>query len=346
MKELLKTLSCMRGISGFEYRIADKVKELFKPYADEVYIDRLSNVIAVKKSKKENAPKLMIEAHLDEIGLMVRDIDERGFIGFVSVGGIDTRILPAMEVIVHGREDILGVIGAKPPHLTDKDEADKASKITDMSIDTGLSKEKVKELVAVGDAISFKGGFSELLDGIVSGKSLDDRASIAVLAELLKRLSGKELDFDLYIVSAVSEEVTSSGAMASGYEIAPDLAIALDVTHGITADNSKDAFELGSGAIVAKGPNLHPVLSDRLIKTAKNNDIKYEIEVEGGNTGTDAWVLQVSGDGIPTALVSIPLRYMHTTVEALDMKDLNAVCDLLEKFSLEFDSDLEGWLCI
>ncbi len=346
MKELLRNLSQMRGISGFEFRIADKIADLFKGIADEVYTDRLGNVIAVKRSKKENAPRLMIEAHMDEIGLMVRDIDDRGYIGFVNIGGVDTRILSASEVIVHGKEDILGVIGAKPPHLRDSGEADSAAKITDMTIDVGHSAESVKQLVSVGDAITIKAGFTELLGDRVSGKSIDDRAGVAVLIKLLESLADTELDVDLYLVSAVCEEVLSSGAMVSGFSIQPDLAVVIDVTHGITPDNSKDAFELGSGAIIAKGPNLHPALSDRLIDAAKNNDIKYEIEVEGGNTGTDAWVLQVTGEGIPTALVSIPLRYMHTSVETLDIADCDAVCTLLEKFCLNIDSSLEGWLCI
>ncbi len=346
MKKLLKNLSQIRGVSGFEYKIADKISKLFEKNADEVYTDRLGNVIAVKKSKKDNAPKVMIEAHMDEIGLMVRDIDENGFIGFVNIGGVDVRTLPASEVIVHGKEDILGVIGAKPPHLTDSDEADKASKISDMAVDTGLCADKVKSLVSVGDAITVKSGFSELLSGRVSGKALDNRASVAVLAMLLHKLVNVELDFDLYVVAAVCEEVTSSGAVVSSYSIKPDIAIAIDVTHGITPDNSKGAFELGSGVAIAKGPNLHPALTDRLTKTADANNIKYKIEVEGGNTGTDAWVMQVSGEGIPTALLSIPLRYMHTSVETLDIADCKAVCRLLEKFCLEFDSDLEGWLCI
>ncbi|MBQ7793221.1 MAG: M42 family peptidase [Clostridia bacterium] len=346
MKELLRKLSGLRGISGYEYRISDKISELFKPVADEVHTDKLGNVIAVKHSTKVNAPRLMIEAHMDEIGLMVRDIDENGFIGFVNIGGVDTRILPSCEVIIHAKEDICGVIGAKPPHLQTAGEADDVSKIQDMAIDTGLSADKVKSLVSVGDAITIKGGFCELLGGRVSGKSLDDRAGVAVLVKLLEKLSDVKLDFDLYAVSAVCEEVNGSGAATSGYAINPDMAVAIDVTHGITPDNSKNAFELGSGVAIAKGPNLHPALTDRLISTAKNNDIKYNVEVEGGNTGTDAWLLQVAREGIPTALLSIPLRYMHTSVETLELSDVEAVCSLLERFCVELDCDLEGWLCI
>ncbi len=345
MKELLRKLSQLRGISGFEYRIADEISELFSG-ADEVFCDKLGNVIALKKCNKENAPKLMIEAHMDEIGLMVRDIDKNGFVGFVNIGGVDARILPASEVVIHGKKDVLGVIGAKPPHLIDKDDAEKAGKIADMAIDIGLSYEKVKELISVGDSITVKSDFCELLNDRVFGKSIDDRAGVAVLVKLLQRLADEDLDFDLYLVAAVCEEVTSSGAITSSFGIKPDFAIAIDVTHAVTPDNSKSAFELGSGVAIAVGPNIHPAISKRLIEIAKKHDISYEIEIEGGNTGTDAWVIQVSCEGIPTELVSIPLRYMHTSVETMDINDFTATLQLLEKFCLELNSDLEGWLCI
>lgn len=346
MKELLKKLSEMRGISGFEYRISDEIKKLFEPVSDEVYTDTLGNVIAVLHSGKENAPKVMIEAHMDEIGLMVRDIDENGFIGFVSIGGIDPRILPACEVIVHGTRDIVGVIGAKPPHLQTAGEADKAAGIKDMTIDVGMSADKVREIVSVGDAVTVRGGFVNLAGDKVSGKSLDDRASVAALIKVFEKLKKVKLDVDVYAVAAVCEEIGGRGAAVSGYSLQPDLAVAIDVTHGITPDNSKHGFELGSGAAIAKGPNIHPALAQRLIETAKSCNIKHTIEIEGGDTGTDAWLLQIAGDGIPTALLSIPLRYMHTTVETIAVSDVEAVYELLARFISELDFSLEGWLCI
>ncbi len=346
MEKLLKKLSDMRGISGYEYKIADKIKELFKPYADEVTTDALGNVIAIKKCGKENAPKVMIEAHMDEIGLMVRDIDKNGFISFVNIGGVDFRILPASEVIVHGKEDIPGVIGAKPPHLQTADEADKAIKPDDMAIDVGLTYDEVQNIVSVGDAITLKSEAMSLLGGCFSGKSMDDRASVAALIKTFEKLSKMILEVDVIAVAAVCEEVGGRGAAVAGYSIAPDIAIAIDVTHGITPDNSKNAFKLGSGVAIAKGPNIHPALADRLIKCAKDARIKYNLEIEGGDTGTDAWLLQVAGGGIPTALLSIPLRYMHTSVETLAVSDVKAVYELLARFILELDSSLEGWLCI
>lgn len=346
MRDTLKKLCALRAVSGFEYRIFDEAAKLFKPYADEVYSDRLGNLIAVKRCGKENAKRVMIEAHMDEIGLMVREIDERGFISFVSVGGIDPRILPASEVIVHGKRDLKGVIGAKPPHLQEASEADKAPKIKDMTIDVLLEPDEVRELVSVGDSVTLCSDTTALSGDILSGKTMDDRACVAVLVKTMQSLSRLRLEADIYAVCAVCEEVGGRGAMTSGFDIMPDIAIALDVTHGVTPDNSRDAFELGSGAAISTGPNIHPALFERLLSAAKDGGIKYSVEVEGGDTGTDAWLLQVCSTGIPTALLSVPLRYMHTSVETLSESDLNACRELLVRFIAEIGDNMEEWLCI
>ncbi|MCC8169347.1 MAG: M20/M25/M40 family metallo-hydrolase [Oscillospiraceae bacterium] len=333
MRKLIRELSDMRGISGFEYRITDKIAEMFMPYSDEVRIDALGNVIALKECGKKDAPRIMIEAHCDEIGLMVTSITDEGYLTFANVGGVDERILPSSEVTVHAKKDVYGVIGIKPPNLQ---ESGKTTKIKDMAIDTGLDAETVKELVSVGDSISLPQSVGRLGKKQWSGKSLDDRASLAAVLTVMKKLT--DADVDVYAVAAVQEEVGCRGAKTASYGINPDIAIAIDVTHGITPDNSDRAFEVGSGAAVAVGPNLHPKLTDRLLKTAKKYGIKTEVEAEGGDTGTDAWEIQVSRAGIPTALLSIPLKYMHTSVETLAVSDVKAVSKLI----LSFIKDLEG----
>ena len=345
MKDDIRTLSDMRGISGFEYRIADKAAQMFKPYADEVYTDTLGNVIAVKKCGINDAKRVMIEAHMDEIGLIVTSIDEKGFLKFANVGGVDQRILPSLEVTVHGKMDILGVIGAKPPHLQTAGESKKSTPISDMAVDIGMSREEAMDIVSVGDSITIAQSVGELLDGQYSGKSMDDRASVAVILNVLKNLSKFKLDVDVYAVAAVCEEVGSRGAKTAAYAIKPDIAVAIDVCHGITPDNSYNAFENGSGAIISMGPNLHPNLTKRLIDTAKRHNIKTDIDVDGGNTGTDAWEIQISRSGVPTALLSIPLKYMHTSVETMALSDAEAVCDLLTFFIQELDGRMEEWLC-
>lgn len=346
MNELLEKLTSVRGVSGFEYKIADYIAELFREYADEVHTDTLGNVIAVKKASKQAAKSVMIEAHMDEIGLMVREIDKRGFVGFVSIGGIDRRILPGAEVVIHGKTDITGVIGAKPPHLQEVGEADNAPELTEMAIDTGLSYDELIKQTSVGDAITFKDGVVRLLGDCIASKTMDDRAGVAVLIDVMRQLKDKEIPVNVYAVAAVCEEIGGRGAATAGYSIQPEAAIAIDVTHGVTPDNSKGAFELGSGVAVAVGPNIHTAMSKRLIELAKKKEIKYLIEVEGGDTGTDAWLLQVAGEGIPTALLSIPLRYMHTTIETLSLSDVQSVSRLIAEFLENESVNMEEWLCI
>lgn len=341
MRKLIKQLSDMRGISGFEYRISDKIAELFMPYADEIRRDALGNVIAVKECGIKGAPKVMIEAHCDEIGLMVTSITDEGYLTFACVGGVDERTLPSTEVTVHGKKDIYGVIGIKPDYLL---ENGKTVKIKDMAIDTGLDANTVKEMITVGDSVTLPQSVGELGKKQWSGKSLDDRASLAAVVTVMKKLADIYAEVDVYAVAAVQEEVGCRGAVAASYGINPDIAIAVDVTHGITPDNSKNAFETGSGAVIAAGPNLHPKLTEKLFETAKKYDIKTVKEVEGGDTGTDAWEIQVARAGIPTALISIPLKYMHTSVETLAVSDVKAVAKLLTRFITDLKGGDLSWL--
>lgn len=342
MKETLKKLSNMRGISGFEYRINQEIADMMKPFADEVFIDNCGSVVAVKKSKNPGA-RIMLEAHMDEIGLMVKGIDEKGFITFINIGGVDNRILPSAEVTVHGKTDIWGVIGAKPPHLQTATESDKSIKITDMAIDTGMTEDEVSELVSVGDSITLSRNATELLNGNLSGKSIDDRGGVSALLKVMENVYGKDLDCDVYFVAAVQEEVGLRGAKTVTYNINPDMAIAIDVCHGVTPDNSYNAFDVGSGTVISIGPNIHPKMADKLKSLAEENDIKYSIDVDGGDTGTDAWEIQVTREGIPTALLSVPLKYMHTSVETVNMDDLEATVSLMTAF-IENVKEAE-WLC-
>ena len=339
MKDLIKTLSDMRGISGFEYRIADKIKAMFEPYADSVTIDALGSVIAVKKCGKENAPRLMIEAHCDEIGLMVTDVTDEGFLTIANVGGVDQRTLPSTEVVVHGRRDLWGVIGIKPPHML---EDGKTVKISDMAVDTGLDARTVKSLVTVGDSVSLAQSVGEM--GVqMSGKSFDDRASVAAILTVMKNIENDDLNIDVYAVAAVQEEVGLRGGKTASYGIDPDMAIAIDVTHGITPDNSERAFEVGEGLTISVGPNIHPFLAKRLFETAQKHNIKANAEVDGGETGTDAWAIQIARDGVPTALLSMPLKYMHTSVETLYISDVEDVARLITEFIRESEADTK-WL--
>ncbi len=342
MRELILKLSEMRGISGHEYRINKEIAKLFEPYCDSVKIDALGSVIAVRRCGEYNAPKVMIEAHMDEIGFMVSSVTDEGFITFVNVGGVDERILPSLEVTIHGKRDIYGVISTPP---SDSYDSEKSYKAEDMAIDTGLDADTVKELVSIGDSITMAQSVGELGKKQLSAKTMDDRASVAALIGVMKKLCKKNLHCDVYAVAAVQEEVGCRGGKTTSFGIAPDMAIAVDVTHGITPDNSERAFEVGKGLTISTGPNIHPRLFQRLEDTADFYKIPYDIEVDGGATGTDAWPIQVSGGGIATALLSMPLKYMHTAVETLAVSDVEAVRDLIANFIEGLESDI-SWLSI
>lgn len=345
IKELIK-LSNAGGISGFEYTVAPMIEKYLSKYCDEVKKDISGNVIGYIYAEDKSAPTVMLEAHTDGIGLMVKDIDERGYITFVTIGGVDPRILPSCEVVVCGKKNLYGVIGAKAPHLMSDDEKNQGAKIENMAIDVGLSCEEVKKLVSLGDMIYFKTDATKLLDNKLSGKYLDDRAGVISLLMCLEELKGKKLPFNLAILCATQEEVGLRGAVTGSYNIDPVCAIVVDVCHGTTPDSgSAQTFKLGTGTVITCGPNIDRRMFDLAKKTADENKIKYSIEAAGGHTGTDAWVVQTTRCGVATLLLSIPLRYMHTTVETLSMKDVEATSKLIAQILLNLNTE-EFSLCI
>ncbi|AHF06928.1 peptidase M42 [Desulfitobacterium metallireducens DSM 15288] len=343
-KEFLKKLSEHHGVSGYERTIAPLVIQEFQTIAEEVQIDRFGNIYA-HKNGEVGRYKIMLAAHMDEIGLMVKKIDPRGFLRFTTVGGVDQRTLLSQEVIIHGRQPIPGVIGAMPPHLV-REDGDKAVKIEDMGIDVGLSFVEIQKMVQIGDVITLKRTPLELLGGLRAGKSLDDRAGVVVMQICLQELDRLHHAHDVIAVTTTQEEVGLRGALTSAYTLNPDLAIAIDVTHAATPDTKGQvSIELGKGPAIALGPNIHPLVYASLTEVAQNERIPFQIEPVAGMTGTDAWAIQVAQAGIPTGLLSIPLRYMHTSVETLDMQDVINSGLLLAHFIASLPEDLEGSLC-
>ena len=348
IKELLKVLSDDNGVSGYEHTLKDTIISAFEELTDEITTDKLGNIIALKKgNNNSNNLKVMLAAHMDEIGFMVKDIEENGFIRFTTIGGMDPRPVLGQEVIVHGNQDLFGVIGSKPPHLQDPSDQDKAIKIEDMTIDIGFSKDKVDEMVSIGDTITIRRSFSDLQGSKVTGKALDDRAGVAVMYECIKELSNMNHEADVYFVSTVQEEVSMAGAFVSAYKINPDIGIAVDVGFGKTPELSKsESIELGKGPGITLGGNIHPGLRKKMTEVAKNYNIPFQMELTPGKTGTDARVIQITREGIPSLVLSIPLRYMHTSVEVVDMIDLKYTAQLLAFFIASITNDnLEGLLC-
>ena len=346
VKDFLIKLCDAPHVSGYEDAAAEIVRDAFNKYLTEVTTDRFGNVYGVKKGNGKC--RLMFTGHMDEIGLMVSGITEKGFIRFTRIGGFDARVFPAQEVTIHGREKLFGVIGVKPPHLTPPDEIANAFKAEDLVIDAGCSREKITELVGVGDIITINSKTTELQNDFLSGKSMDDSVGVAVLFAAMKNLRRVSCDADIYFVATAQEEVGIRGATTAAYTIEPDIAIAVDVGFGKTPElDESRTIEMCKGPAIAMGPGVHSGVYSLLKKSAKDANINYQAEILLGRTGTDADGMQVSRSGVATAVVSVPLKYMHTPVETVALSDIENTGRLLAEFAAAFnDVDLEDALCL
>ncbi|MGI6085924.1 MAG: M20/M25/M40 family metallo-hydrolase [Acetivibrionales bacterium] len=321
--ELLKKLSDIKAVTGRENMSAGKIAELFREYCDDVSIDAFYNVIGFKKGLAKYPENILVTAHYDEIGLIVTGIEDSGFLRFSAAGGVDAKAIGAMEVTVHGKKDLFGVIGTKPPHLISPEKKDKGIKMEDMRIDIGFGGEKAKELVSIGDMVSFNSPACDLMNNRISGKSMDNRSGVAALAEMLKELNKLKHDDNVYVVATVQEELGLIGAICATYNIKADLGIVIDVCHGDMPDAPSDeAFPLDKGVAVAIGPIISRKHAKACIQLAKEENIPCQIDPEAGDTGTEAAVHAVAREGIPVILLSIPCKYMHTVVEMVSVNDI------------------------
>jgi endoglucanase len=292
--------------------------------------------------------RVLLAAHMDEIGLIVTGV-ERSFLRVGSVGGIDPRSVLCQEVIVYptgpGADaypgGLPGYIGSRPPHvLSEKDRA-KAVTLDDLRVDLGQSAAFLaRGLVCVGDRVAVRGPYTELLGGRVTTKALDNRASVAAMLASLGYLANMQHTWDVYAVATVQEEIGLRGATTAAFGLAPDLAVAIDVTFGETPgiDASK-TVAMDKGPAIGWGPNLHPGIVKRLREAAEAVELPYVNEILPGHSGTDAWPIQVTREGIPTGLVSIPIRYMHSAVELVAVADIDRTARLLATFIARLDKD-------
>ena len=342
-EQTLSRLCALSAPSGFETPAAEAAAELLRPLMDEAYTTRLGSVVGVRRCGKENAQKLLLDAHLDEIGFIVTSHEE-GFLRFAPLGGVDPRMLPDREVTILTDPPIHGVVACLPPHVQTADDMDKSLPIKDLFLDVGLSQEEAKERIPLGTPATYRGGCAPLGEDLLCGKALDDRAGFAVLLDVLERLQGKELNVDLYVLGSTQEETHSSGAITAAYEIAPTMCVAVDVTHGDSPDAPKhETFRLGGGPVIGVGPNCARPLSERLKALARAGDIPFQLEVMSGSSGTNAWPIQVSREGVATAVLSVPERYMHTPLEAVHRRDLEDTAKLLAAFVESLGE--EGKIC-
>ncbi|MDE6660096.1 MAG: M42 family peptidase [Eubacterium sp.] len=324
---LIEKLVSVPAVGGDEERIITVLKEILSPYG-EVEVDAVNNVICTFGSGYH----ILLDAHIDEIGLIVTSIADDGFLKVAACGGVDKRMLLGSEVTVWGKETLCGVISTLPPHLQKASDEKKVTEVSEISVDVGLDKETAEKLIPLGSKITFKRQFTKLLNNQISSNCLDDRAGVASLILALDEL--KKLPIKVTVLLSTQEELGTRGAKSGPYGRIVDEAIAVDVSFGYTPGCDKEECgEIGKGAMIGISPTLDKNISKELVEAAKESNIQYQLEVMNGRTGTNADVISISENGIKCGLLSIPLKYMHSPVEVVDLSDVESVSNLIVAYA-------------
>jgi putative aminopeptidase FrvX len=337
----LKALAEAPGPSGYEQPAQNIFRGYIKGFVDQMETDVLGNSYGWIKGKEK--PVIMLAGHCDEIGFMIKYIDENGYLYFASIGGVDEQLLPGKRVWIHGeKKSLLGVVGRKPIHLLDPKEREKVPQIYTQFIDIGAQNRRDAEKhVHIGDPVTFAGGLENLIGDRVVSRGFDDKVGSFVVGEVLRQIGEdrKRLSCTVCGVSTVQEELGLRGATTSAYQIRPDIGIAIEVGHASDypdVDKKRvGEYKIGAGPIIARGANINPQVYELMVKTAKKRKIPVQVLGAPRATGTDANVIQLSRRGVATGLLSVPLRYMHTPTEVLSLRDLEATCRLLAAFIYE-----------
>ncbi len=336
----LQEVCAMQGQSGMEGRVAKRIAEEFSKYCENVHIDTLGNVRGVMG---EGTPNVLVCAHMDEVGLIVTAIEDNGFLRIWQMGGVDPRILPGSVVTVYGKEIVKGVIGPKP--VKPGDDPAKAAGLNELAVDLGLPYEEVVKIISVGDPVCFTVPMTRLMNDRVAYKTFDDRACVTSMIVAMEELSRVKLNCRVEFCASTQEEVGSRGAKVATYDVDPDLAIAFDVNHattpGVEPWNTMPIDKVGVGM----GPTIHPAMFKRLMDTADALGIDVGIDPSGEYTSTDADDILETRQGVPVALIDLPLSYMHTMVETISLKSCKEAGRLLAGFLKGVDENWEEWLC-
>jgi putative aminopeptidase FrvX len=346
----LKKLLIQAGLSAFETPVREVIADAWRPLVDELTVSRVGSLHGLRygaapspqgdgAAAMDRRPRILLSAHMDAIGLMVTGSTD-GLLRFTEVGGVDPRILPGQVVTVHGRTDLPGVVVQPIDRLLPPAARGKPVAIEYLFIDTGLPAEEVAQQVRVGDLASFAQLPLELTDETLAGHSLDNRASVAAVTLCLDELQNVRHAWDVWAVASSQEEESFAGAYTSPFEIQPDLAVAIDVTFAKGPGvNDFRGYPLGKGPTLGWGPNIHPALYKAFSDLADKLDIPHAMEAMPRHSGTDAFAMQVVAEGIPTMVISIPLRYMHTPVELVALKDISRTGHLLAEFIARLKPD-------
>ncbi len=332
IKSALKSLTEKIGVSGNEFAASNAAAELLRQYAEDVEVDAFGNVTGFVRSVKKGAKTLLLDAHIDQVGYIVTNIDDKGFLSLGACGSPDVKTLLAQSVTVHGKKDIAGVVSTLPPHVQ-KDGG--APEIGNVSVDVGMTKAQAEEIISLGDRVTVNSRFRELCGSIVSAPAIDDRSGVCAILEALDMLKGEETAFDIAVCFSAQEETGERGSKQAAFRISPDECIAVDVSFGRTPDSDpKDTAELGSGVMIGFSAALDKGMSAYLRELAKRRKIPFTEEIMPGSTGTNADAIGVSGSGVRCCTLSFPIRYMHTPVECADIRDIEATAKLIREYAL------------
>jgi putative aminopeptidase FrvX len=345
--EFLEAIVRTSSPSGYEAGLAELYRSYILPYADEVRTDVMGNVIAIVNPEAQF--KVMIAAHIDEIGLMIHHIAEDGFLHFEMIGGNDSVVADGQRVWVQGKERIAGVVGRKSMTVQSPSEQKEKPTSKDLWIDIGArSKEDAERVVSLGDVATFQPEYQALMNGRATGRAFDNKAGVFAMAEAMRYISeGGRLppDVGVYAAATVQEEIGSRGAQIAAYAIAPQVGIAIDM--GVATDiptlmpHEYGILSLGKGPAISKGPNTNPVLYGLLRKAAESLERPFQIRPDPASSPTDARALQITRGGAATALLEVPLRYMHTPCEVLDLEDVEGCARLLAAFCEQLEPGID-----
>ena len=333
IKNTVVMLSEAAGASGNESLAAELALDMLKKYCPDAEIKN-GNVIGKFGKFNESLPSLVLDAHIDQIGMIVTYITDEGFVKIGNLGGIDRRLLPAQQVVIHGKRDIKGVICSVPPHLSSG--KNEVISFSDAAVDTGMTKSELEEIISYGDTITFDVKSRSLIGSRITGGALDDRCGVASILYALELLKDKKTAYNVTVIFSAQEELGERGAAIGAFEINPNIAIAVDVSFAFAkGENEQKCGYLGKGPMIGISPSLSREISHKLIDTAKNSKIPYQLEVMNGLTSTNADRYSVNREGAESCTVSIPLRNMHTPVEVIDISDVEFTGKLLAEFIKE-----------
>jgi len=340
LQKHLKDMISVSGLSGFEAPIREVIEQAWAPLTDEISVSKIGSLHGLKKGQGQDPRKrVLISVHMDAIGMMVTYIQD-GLLRVTEIGGIDHRILPGQPVVVHGEEDLPGVIVQPPGFLLPKSSGDGPIAMTHLLVDVGLYGDEVAEKVRIGDTVSYAQPPLDLSGDAMAGHTMDNRTSVAATTLCLEALQSRIHDWDVWAVASVQEEETLGGALTSPFDIRPDIAIIVDVCFAKGAgSNDWSSLPFGGGVGIGYGPNIHPALYKMFEKKAKELEIPFNRDLMPKMSGTDAMAVQVVAEGIPCAVLGIPLRYMHTPVETVSLRDIRRTGRLMAEFITDLSPD-------